>query len=283
MRSDPYASWADHDYAIERPRRREQPQFESAEGLSKIVGALLAITIVIYVVEFGLVFASILFQSETARAPSSYVAAQILLAVASLLTAICFIAWMFRCHQNLKLLQARTLQCKSSAAIWSWFVPLLNFFGPYQVMQEIWRGSDPKTAHAKGLSRKIKQDNSMLVRVWWGLWVTTLLLDLDKLLLPALIADQFRAFRKVELSHNLISILEELSPLFTGGQIASWFLSPACAVVAIVMVRRITENQERRLVMIEREERTVLARARLEDPEELEVISESPTNAPLDD
>lgn len=51
----------------------------------------------------------------------------------------------------------------------------------------------------------------------------------------------------------------------TSRQIVSWFLSPVCAGLAIVMACQITENQERRILTVEREERIAAGKSEREE------------------
>jgi hypothetical protein len=58
-------------------------------------------------------------------------------------TGLAFITWFFQAYQNIECLGARGLRVKHSWAIGSWVVPILNLFRPKQIMNDIWRASDP--------------------------------------------------------------------------------------------------------------------------------------------
>ena len=81
------------------------------------------------------------------------------------LTAACVITWMYQCHRNLTALGHGELDSKPIWVVLCWFVPLMNFFCPYQVMQEIWRRSDPDAIDAE------PDPGTPLVTSWWLTWL----------------------------------------------------------------------------------------------------------------
>jgi uncharacterized protein DUF4328 len=84
-----------------------------------------------------------------------------------LCTGIAFIAWFFRAYQNIERLGACGLRVKHGWAIGSWFVPILSLFRPKQIMNDIWRASDPAlpAVEARGW-----QDAAVpgLLHGWWA-------------------------------------------------------------------------------------------------------------------
>ena len=85
--------------------------------------------------------------------------------------ALIFIQWSTCTHQNLPALGARNLKFSSREALWSWFIPLVHFYRPYQVMREVWRASDPGVP---GHAIAPTGSSSALVDWWWGLSATVL-------------------------------------------------------------------------------------------------------------
>lgn len=85
-------------------------------------------------------------------------------------TGIAFIVWFFRAYQNIERLGACDLRMKHGWAIGSWFVPILNLFRPKQIMNDIWRASDPAlpAAEARGWRRAAVPS---LLHVWWALFL----------------------------------------------------------------------------------------------------------------
>lgn len=59
------------------------------------------------------------------------------------LTAVAFLAWLYRLRVNVRALGMRRLVYTREWSVLAFLVPLLNFVRPYQVMSEIWQASDP--------------------------------------------------------------------------------------------------------------------------------------------
>ncbi|MFX0140739.1 MAG: DUF4328 domain-containing protein [Candidatus Hodarchaeota archaeon] len=89
-----------------------------------------------------------------------------------LVTGILFLIWFYRSHRNLKAIGARYLKYRSGWAVGGFFVPILNFVRPYQVMKEVWIKSDPSTNYEnKYDSPRKKRAKSTLFGWWWFLFI----------------------------------------------------------------------------------------------------------------
>jgi hypothetical protein len=89
--------------------------------------------------------------------------------VALLTTPILMIAWihsMYRAHQNLALRQVGRLTHYAHSAIWTWFVPIFNYWAPYQVMAEIYRKSQPES-----LELRWNPLGGAILGTWWACWI----------------------------------------------------------------------------------------------------------------
>lgn len=97
--------------------------------------------------------------------------------VAFLAAGAVFLAWLHRVYKNLKPLGAEP-RYAPGLAVGAFVIPLVNLFLPFQIVQEIWRASDPETVAAggaKGLNMVVEESSkSLLVVVWWGLWLLTI-------------------------------------------------------------------------------------------------------------
>ena len=101
-----------------------------------------------------------------------------LLQVALLLcTAVAFPIWFYRAHKNLPSLGATDLKYSPRWAAGGFFVPFLNLVRPFQVMREVWHGSNPATVRVEtdssfSLSGLHRDDRTPpLVGWWWGLFL----------------------------------------------------------------------------------------------------------------
>ncbi len=155
-------------------------------------------------------------------------ARQQLLALAKLAfyigSAIPFLMWFHRAHRNLPALGNRRLEYTPGWAVGAWFVPILNLFRPYQIMREVWKGSDPEnlqTSYPGGAG------GSAMVGWWWALFIV------------------------MGVSGNMTNINStdrSLDGLITTSWtlIVSSLLSLPAGLLAILMVRAVDANQQQR-------------------------------------
>lgn len=79
-----------------------------------------------------------------------------------------FLLWFHRAYYNLEPLGAK-LRFRRGWALGGWFVPVLWWWRPKQIANDIWRGSDPEVR-----SRHIAIEKSSvpaLLTVWWIVWL----------------------------------------------------------------------------------------------------------------
>ena len=77
-----------------------------------------------------------------------------------------FVRWFHRAYSNLTALGAE-LRFSTRWAIWGWFVPILWLWRPKQIANDIWRGSDP-SARSVHIT---KTEVAGLISVWWAAWI----------------------------------------------------------------------------------------------------------------
>ena len=82
-----------------------------------------------------------------------------------ILTAIIFLLWTHRANENLSALGAKDLRFTPGWAVGNFFIPILNFFRPAQVMAEIWKASDPRDESGV----EWKTATSLPIISWW--WI----------------------------------------------------------------------------------------------------------------
>lgn len=89
--------------------------------------------------------------------------------VASILSAITFLLWYSRAYRNIAALGVSRPRWGRGWAVGYWFIPIANLFRPKQVMNDIWRGSDPQlsvnTANLQNLPV------NPLLHWWWAAWL----------------------------------------------------------------------------------------------------------------
>ena len=141
-------------------------------------------------------------------------------------TAFVFIRWFRRAYRNLAPLGAEQTRFKSWWTIGGWFIPIWNAFRPKQLLNDIWRGSDPRLPPRTDAWRDADVPGFFLV--WWLLW------------LASTYADQV-AFR--------LAFTGETPDELRDGSVAYLVTDAVDAVLgilAIVVVRMTTARQEER-------------------------------------
>jgi len=139
-----------------------------------------------------------------------------------------FIVWMWRAAKNNEALGRDHPRLGSAWAIAGLFIPLANLVIPVLVMQDLWRGSAARIP--RGDMRWRIADRSALVGWWWGAWIVSLFGGFGALLGTTdetAKVDALRASDSITLVGGLFGI--------------------AAAVLAILVVRRLTTRQEETL------------------------------------
>jgi uncharacterized protein DUF4328 len=83
-----------------------------------------------------------------------------------LATAIPFLTWEYRAYRNLPALGHRRLDANFVWVVVCWFVPIMNWFCPYQVMAELYWRSNPNQDSAP-----VNGHPTVVVKLWWAAWL----------------------------------------------------------------------------------------------------------------
>ncbi|MES2800003.1 MAG: DUF4328 domain-containing protein [Bacteroidota bacterium] len=95
----------------------------------------------------------------------------ILVLVATITSGVFFILWFRRAYYNLE--QKTFLTSYSNGwAAGAWFVPILNLFRPYQIMNELFTIT-PKVLKKNDIKTDFELEKSTIA-TWWTLWIITL-------------------------------------------------------------------------------------------------------------
>ncbi len=86
---------------------------------------------------------------------------------------VAFLLWLQRSYENLSALDAPPLRSTPAWAVGCFFVPLVNFFKPYQVVQEVLRVSTRSRVPAIAKDR-VAIPGTQRVMVWWATWLLAL-------------------------------------------------------------------------------------------------------------
>ena len=147
-------------------------------------------------------------------------------------TGIAFIAWFFRAYVNIERLGARGLRATKGWSIGVWFIPLVNLIRPKQLMDDIWRASDPALPAGE-------------VRDW------------QRAAVPGLLSGWWAAFLITGFASNIAGgmrdIAETAAARRSAGQIAMITDAGmiAAAVLAVLVIRAVTSRQESRAARVD--------------------------------
>jgi hypothetical protein len=77
-----------------------------------------------------------------------------------IITLIVFFWWVYRTNKNLRTLSKSWMEFTPGWSVGWFFIPIANFWKPYQVMKEIWKASHGDDAPKESL-----------VGWWWAMWL----------------------------------------------------------------------------------------------------------------
>lgn len=100
--------------------------------------------------------------------------------VAFLVIGMMFVVWFYRAYTNLPHLGVDTLRFSRIWAVTSWLVPIVNLWRPKQLMNDIWRASDPNRPASSSAPWRGKAVPGLFL-LWWCALVGGRLLGLGPL------------------------------------------------------------------------------------------------------
>lgn len=86
-----------------------------------------------------------------------------------LTSAIIFIRWFRRAYGNLHRLGISNIKYSETMAVWSWIIPIIVFFRPVQIMNEIWNKTQEKINEYD--STYTAKNGGLLIGLWWALFI----------------------------------------------------------------------------------------------------------------
>ncbi|WP_188191544.1 DUF4328 domain-containing protein [Nonomuraea sp. SYSU D8015] len=135
--------------------------------------------------------------------------------VVYLVTAVAFLVWLFRVRANAEILAPDGHRRAAPWLIFGWVVPIISFWFPKQIVDDIWDASARTPSPPKGL-----------FHAWWAAWVVGSLMSSvgSRLLFNADELDQIAAAARFDVVCIGVMLI--------------------AAVLAIFVVRRISDVQE---------------------------------------
>jgi hypothetical protein len=151
----------------------------------------------------------------------------LLVVLAFIATAIVFIRWLHAAYKNIVTLGAGELRFTPGWTIGAWFVPFLNLWRPKQIVDDIWRASDPAAPPRQGIDWRGRRTSALLT-AWWVFWILTSTIGnaSARILFAADTLDDFRHSAQVDAANSVLDMV--------------------AAILAILVVRRVTARQHER-------------------------------------
>ena len=154
-----------------------------------------------------------------------------------LVVAVLFLVWFRRAYRNLEALGAQGLRFSPAWAVWAWFVPLLGLVRPKQLLNDVWRASDPELPPGDPGSWRRQPVPSVLT--WW--WLAFLASTTTRA-----ITTQSVHTLAVLMTFGLLSRPLDLVRPTSGVQAVADLLTVVAALLALRVVRMATGRQEAR-------------------------------------
>jgi serine/threonine protein kinase len=154
-----------------------------------------------------------------------------------LVTAGLWLAWFRRAYLNLPALGARRLRFRPWWAVGAWLVPVFSLFRPKQVLNDIWRASDPDLPPDQAdLWRR--RPVAELLGWWW-------LAFLASVLVRSITTEAVHAAADLMLLGLLPERFDRFQPS-PGMQVLADLLTVLCGLLALRVIRRTTARQQER-------------------------------------
>ena len=158
-----------------------------------------------------------------------------------LVTAGLWMAWFRRAYLNLPALGARRLRFRRWWAVGAWLLPVFSLFRPKQVLNDIWRASDPELPPDQAATWR-GRPVAELLGWWWLAFVASILVRSITTSAVHAAAD-----------FMLLGLLPERFDRFqasAGMQVVADLLTVLCGLLALRVVRRTTARQDERATRV---------------------------------
>jgi hypothetical protein len=145
-----------------------------------------------------------------------------------IVNAVTFLRWLSLAYRNLPALGVRRLRYKTWWVIGGWVIPILWWFRPKQIVNDVWRGSDPLASPVHGVDWTERAVPGLLGG-WWIMWLVTGALGNIAYRMSLGTGESAAALQGV----NTVLLLSDATSAVAG-------------VLAVLVVDRLTARQEKR-------------------------------------
>jgi hypothetical protein len=152
-------------------------------------------------------------------------ALSVLGAFSILATAVVWLIWHYRAQSNLDALGAADKHFSPGWAVGWWLIPFANFVMPVRTTAELWRASDPSAGAIDWKGRRL----TPLFAVWWTAWLARI---------------PFSSLGRTAAPNRGATIDQLIHQQWFG--VGVDVVTVIAAIAAILLVREITDRQERK-------------------------------------
>jgi|TARA_B110000967_G_C18829663_1_gene533347 hypothetical protein len=86
-----------------------------------------------------------------------------------IVSVVVFLNWFRRAYGNLHRAGITYIEHKESMAVWTWFIPIIWFYRPVQIMNEIWTETQEKIKKLN--STYVMKSGGLIIGLWWSLFI----------------------------------------------------------------------------------------------------------------
>ncbi len=159
------------------PEPGEPDQYRSPRGSAMALQAVLGVMMVVSAIAMAFMLVDYRLWSRVDSDPLSVRIAQLdgstdrlnamamIQLVLIVLIVIGFMVWTRRLYRNVPVLERRH---KAGWATWGWLVPFVNWVRPWQVLDDVWKATEPQRGTDGRASGWQTPRSSRLVNLWWG-------------------------------------------------------------------------------------------------------------------
>jgi hypothetical protein len=252
-----------------QPQRSLTLALRVALAVVVLLGLAISAAAALSLARYDQIFSALRLEEETVTRWESLL--QVTMGGAIVASAVLFLAWVIRSYRNLPALGVQPLRMSTAKATAVWFIPFVNLVLSKEVVDDLWRGSDPEVPPLSPAWRL--QTVPYRVHLWWVTLLTSgVLLVAAQWALPELGAADAAAAR----AGLMLAMLAHLA-------------AAAAALLTLFVVKEIADRQESRVERIgvvrglaerpfrDRERDVVAAPVPVEADER--VLVHAPTNA----
>lgn len=125
-----------------------------------------------------------------------------------ILSIVFFLNWFRRAYGNLHRIGIQHMEHEENMALWTWFIPIIVWFRPVQIMNEIWKETRDKIKKTSP-TQNFKNLGSLL-GIWWFLFVLTHFISryITKNLFKEETLEELISLSKVSMASDFLQIIE---------------------------------------------------------------------------